>query len=133
MRANYRMQRLFIDHPLAAGAAVPVGKDQFHYLANVLRIEDGTSVLVFNGRDGEWRATVGFETRKRIVLTMAELARRARRVVAFLGHARGLVLADKGIDLLPPGGVRGPVRCQRAAYTDHFRGGVIRPLCGWWR
>ena len=75
MRANYRMQRLFLDQPLGAGGVVPVGKDQFHYLANVLRIEDGASVLVFNGRDGEWRATVGFETRKRILLTMADQVR----------------------------------------------------------
>ena len=75
MRANYRMQRLFLSQPLSAGAAVPVDKDQFHYLANVLRVEDGACVLVFNGRDGEWRATVGFETRKRIVLTMAEATR----------------------------------------------------------
>jgi hypothetical protein len=36
---------------------------------------------------------------------MLVLARRARWVLAFLGHARHLVIADQGIDLLLPGWV----------------------------
>ncbi|SOC34923.1 16S rRNA (uracil1498-N3)-methyltransferase [Rhizobium subbaraonis] len=69
MRANYRMQRLFVEADLAAGSAFEVSKDQFHYLANVLRLEDGSELLVFNGRDGEWTATVSYPTRKRLLLT----------------------------------------------------------------
>ncbi len=69
MRANYRMQRLFVEADLAAGAAFEVSKDQFHYLANVLRLEDGSELLVFNGRDGEWTATASYPTRKRLLLT----------------------------------------------------------------
>jgi hypothetical protein len=40
------------------------------------------------------------------------LARWARGVVALLGHTRGLVLADQGINLLLPGGIGGPVRSE---------------------
>ncbi|MCF3642502.1 16S rRNA (uracil(1498)-N(3))-methyltransferase [Rhizobium sp. TRM95111] len=75
MRANHRMQRLFVTADLAAGAAFEATKEQFHYLSNVLRMEDGASVLVFNGRDGEWRAELGYPTRKRLLLNPIEETR----------------------------------------------------------
>ncbi|SCB59690.1 16S rRNA (uracil1498-N3)-methyltransferase [Rhizobium aethiopicum] len=75
MRANFRMQRLFVDAPLSSGAVVEANADQFNYLANVLRMEDGTDILLFNGRDGEWRAALSFPTRKRILLTATEETR----------------------------------------------------------
>lgn len=46
--------RLFIDHPLAEGQAVPLNPDQAHYLSAVMRQGPGDEILVFNGRDGEW-------------------------------------------------------------------------------
>ena len=75
MRANFRMQRLFVDADLAAGAEIEADKDQFHYLANVLRAADGTEVLLFNGRDGEWKACLSYPTRKRLVMTPVEQTR----------------------------------------------------------
>ncbi|MFB9950474.1 16S rRNA (uracil(1498)-N(3))-methyltransferase [Rhizobium puerariae] len=75
MRANFRMQRLFIDVPLARGARHEVSSEQFNYLANVLRMAEGAEVLVFNGRDGEWKARLTFLTRKKIVLDMMEETR----------------------------------------------------------
>lgn len=75
MRANYRMQRLFVTDALSAGAAIEASADQFNYLANVLRMTEGTEVLVFNGRDGEWKARISFPTRKKIVLVCEEQAR----------------------------------------------------------
>jgi 16S rRNA (uracil1498-N3)-methyltransferase len=75
MRANYRMQRLHVNAALSAGTAFEATPEQFNYLANVLRFEEGADVLVFNGRDGEWRATISFPTRKRILLTPVEETR----------------------------------------------------------
>ncbi len=75
MRANYRMQRLYIDHALAAGVAVEASRDHMHYLVNVLRMGDGDAVLVFNGREGEWRAELSLPTRKRLLLTPVEQTR----------------------------------------------------------
>ncbi|EPE99820.1 16S rRNA (uracil(1498)-N(3))-methyltransferase [Rhizobium grahamii] len=75
MRANFRMQRLFVDAPLAAGAAVEATADQFNYLANVLRMAEGAELLVFNGRDGEWKARLTFPSRKRIVVIPEEQTR----------------------------------------------------------
>ena len=75
MRANFRMQRLFVTSDIKAGLAIEADQDQFNYLANVLRMEDGAELLVFNGRDGEWKASVSFPSRKRIRLTPAEETR----------------------------------------------------------
>ncbi|MDF0695155.1 16S rRNA (uracil(1498)-N(3))-methyltransferase [Rhizobium sp. MC63] len=75
MRANFRMQRLFVDAPLSAGAVVEASAEQFNYLANVLRMETDAEILLFNGRDGEWKASLTFPTRKRILLTAIEETR----------------------------------------------------------
>jgi 16S rRNA (uracil1498-N3)-methyltransferase len=75
MRANFRMQRLFIDTPLSTGAVYETGKEQFNYLVNVLRFQEGDAVLVFNGRDGEWRAELSFPSKKRLHLTATEQTR----------------------------------------------------------
>ena len=75
MRANHRMQRLHVTDDLAEGRAFEASKEHFHYLANVLRMGDGAAVLLFNGRDGEWRATLSFPTRKRLLLTPEERTR----------------------------------------------------------
>ena len=75
MRANFRMQRLFVSQPLKSGEAVEATSDQYNYLANVLRMTDGAEILLFNGRDGEWRTTLSFPTRKKILLTATEQTR----------------------------------------------------------
>jgi 16S rRNA (uracil1498-N3)-methyltransferase len=75
MRANFRMQRLYTTADLSTGTDVPASEDQFHYLAHVLRSEPGQEILVFNGRDGEFRARLDFPTRKRILMHMLEQTR----------------------------------------------------------
>lgn len=50
--------RLFIDHPLGSGQAVPLNADQAHYLSGVMRQPAGTVIEVFNGRDGAWDAEI---------------------------------------------------------------------------
>lgn len=75
MRANYRMQRLYLEADLGADAAVEASTEQFNYLANVLRLGEGAEILVFNGRHGEWKATLAFPSRKKILLTPVELTR----------------------------------------------------------
>lgn len=75
MRANFRMQRLFVVPSLQLGEAVEADSDQFNYLANVLRLGDGAEILLFNGLDGEWKATISYPTRKKILLIPAEQTR----------------------------------------------------------
>jgi 16S rRNA (uracil1498-N3)-methyltransferase len=54
-RYDFTSQRLFVDADLAPDADVSLGPEQTNYLRNVLRLRPGTALLVFNGRQGEWR------------------------------------------------------------------------------
>lgn len=75
MRANFRMQRLFIDADLIASQGVEADSSQFNYLVNVLRMEQDSEVLLFNGRHGEWKSRLVFPSRKKLVLVPVEQTR----------------------------------------------------------
>jgi len=55
-RYDFAAQRLYVEADLAGGGTVACTPAQTNYLRNVLRLKAGGTVLVFNGRDGEWRA-----------------------------------------------------------------------------
>jgi 16S rRNA (uracil1498-N3)-methyltransferase len=55
---DFRAPRLFVDAELRPGAVVALDRDQSNYLGNVLRLATGNSILVFNGREGEWQAEI---------------------------------------------------------------------------
>ena len=74
-RYDFSTQRLFIDAPLSEGARIVMDKGQTNYLVNVLRMREGDPVLIFNGRDGEWQATLAEAGRKGAVLTADTLSR----------------------------------------------------------
>jgi 16S rRNA (uracil1498-N3)-methyltransferase len=57
-RSHRSLPRLFVEPALAAGSAVMLGKEQSNYLANVLRMNEGESVVLFNGRDGAWLSRI---------------------------------------------------------------------------
>lgn len=75
MRANYKMQRLFVPQDLAAGAAFEASPEQSHYLTHVLRMAEGAELLVFNGRHGEWLARVAARAKKAVRLETVEQTR----------------------------------------------------------
>jgi 16S rRNA (uracil1498-N3)-methyltransferase len=57
-RYDFNAQRLYVEADLAAGTAVACTAEQANYLRNVLRLKPGEPILLFNGRDGEWRAAL---------------------------------------------------------------------------
>ncbi len=74
-RIDFAAQRLFVDQPMATGALLTLDRDQANYLINVLRMREGHGLLVFNGREGEWRATLASSGRKAASLTVGEQVR----------------------------------------------------------
>jgi 16S rRNA (uracil1498-N3)-methyltransferase len=58
------MQRLFLDAAISRDTPIALDRAQANYLLNVLRLKSDDEVLVFNGRDGEWRARIAVEGRK---------------------------------------------------------------------
>lgn len=68
-------QRLFVETSLAPGETLTPSKEQAHYLVNVLRVNDGDAVLVFNGCDGEWRAKIEVTGKRTCTLRFQEQVR----------------------------------------------------------
>jgi 16S rRNA (uracil1498-N3)-methyltransferase len=74
-RYDFAAQRLYVEAQLAAGARLELDRARANYLLNVLRLGAGDEILVFNGRDGEWRARLEPDGRKSGALVVAECAR----------------------------------------------------------
>ena len=47
--------RLYVTNKLTNGIEVELTEKQHHYLVHVMRRELGDEIVLFNGRDGEWR------------------------------------------------------------------------------
>lgn len=75
MRANYKMQRLFVPNALGPDIEFDAGQQQSHYLMHVLRLGEGAEILVFNGRDGEWSAVIAAKTKKAVRLKLLTMQR----------------------------------------------------------
>lgn len=70
-----RAPRLYVEAPLSGGATVTLGREQTHYLVNVMRRGEGDATLLFNGRDGEWAAMIAGGGRRSADLTVTEQLR----------------------------------------------------------
>jgi 16S rRNA (uracil1498-N3)-methyltransferase len=101
---DFRKPRLFVDAALEPGATVALERDQSNYLGNVLRLSAGDTILVFNGRDGEWQAAItgrkrpdGLEvaTQTRPQDRLPDLA----YVFAPLKHARLDYMVQKAVEM----------------------------------
>jgi 16S rRNA (uracil1498-N3)-methyltransferase len=104
-RYDFRTPRLFVEAPLGAGVVICLDRAQVNYLVNALRLKAGAPVLVFNGRDGEWRAALRQAGRKDMQL-VADTQTRAQtlpgdRHYAFapLKHARLDYMVQKAVEL----------------------------------
>lgn len=63
-RSYKSFPRLFVEHALMEGGSLELGREQTNYLLTVLRLKEGDSVVVFNGKDGAWLARIGDAHRK---------------------------------------------------------------------
>jgi 16S rRNA (uracil1498-N3)-methyltransferase len=98
------LPRLFVAGGLAEGGEVKLTPEQTNYLVNVLRLTPDSPVLAFNGRDGEWLATLA-GTRKAASL-VAQRRTRAQDVpgdlhylFAPLKHARLDYMVQKATEM----------------------------------
>ncbi|WP_419830785.1 16S rRNA (uracil(1498)-N(3))-methyltransferase [Methylobacterium sp.] len=102
---DFTAPRLHVEPDLAAGTVLPLDRAQANYLLNVLRRGPDDPVLVFNGRDGEWRAHLVQTGRKGADLHVAERTRaqtpRAdlHYLFAPLKSARLDYLAQKAVEM----------------------------------
>lgn len=71
------LPRLFVHQDLVEGTCITLEAPQANYLGNVLRMTSGAKLLLFDGRSGEWLASIA-ETGKRRMTLIAE--RKTREV-----------------------------------------------------
>src|SRR6266487_6350410 len=101
---DFRKPRLFVDAALAAGETVALERSQSNYLGNVLRLSAGGTILVFNGRDGEWQAKVAGRKRPDSLTIVAQTRPQDRLpdlayVFAPLKHARLDYMVQKVVEM----------------------------------
>lgn len=105
MRANYKLQRLFVDEPLSLQRKLALTQTQSHYLKNVLRKKEADILLVFNGSDGEWRAKIVEITKKAVILELVAKEREQPEATdlvycfAPLKHARLDYMVQKAVEM----------------------------------
>ncbi len=101
---DFRQPRLFVDAALAAGETVALERSQSNYLGNVLRLSEGDTILVFNGRDGEWQAAIAGRKRPDSLEIVTQTRPQGRLpdlayVFAPLKHARLDYMVQKAVEM----------------------------------
>lgn len=102
---DFRTPRLFVDAPLTEAGMVALDRMQANYLCNVLRLPQDASVLVFNGRDGEWLCALDRRAKKTATLAVRERTREQtlpndlHYLFAPLKHARLDYMVQKAVEL----------------------------------
>jgi 16S rRNA (uracil1498-N3)-methyltransferase len=101
---DFRKPRLFVETALAPGETVILARDQSNYLGNVLRLSAGETILVFNGRDGEWQASIAGRKRPDSLEIIAQTRPQDRLpdlayIFAPLKHARLDYMVQKAVEM----------------------------------
>jgi len=104
-RVDFTTPRLCLDRDLRQGESAALSPPQAHYLLDVLRLGVGARVLVFNGRDGEFAASLAPAGRKAAALTIGARSRPqeyppdVEYLFAPLKHARLDYMAQKAVEM----------------------------------
>src|SRR5262249_15121999 len=101
---DFRQPRLFVDAALAPNVLVTLKRDQSNYLGNVLRLSAGETILVFNGQDGEWQASISGRKRPASLTIIAPTRPQGplgalAYVFAPLKHARLDYMVQKAVEM----------------------------------
>lgn len=102
---DFMSQRLFVDAALREGERIEATAEQANYLRTVLRSPDGAQLLVFNGRDGEWRVRVEHVGKRGVALVPEHMTRAQEQgpdihwLFAPLKRARLDYMVQKAVEL----------------------------------
>lgn len=88
-----RVSRLYTPEPLNVGRKIELDDENAHYVRTVLRLKSDHEIVLFNGRGGEYSATVVEVSRKSVVLQINVWIERSVEspldVILGLGISRG--------------------------------------------
>ena len=125
------MIRLYVPHDLAPGAQLSLDEGQSRYLSAVMRQTVGDTLAVFNGRDGEWRASVATVGKRAVTLTALSCARPQDvgpdldLVIALVKRGRLETIIEKAAEL---GARRVRLVTTERTNADHIRVERLRAI-----
>ena len=99
------LPRLYVAKPLAQWVEIELDGAPAHYLGNVLRLKEGSQLLLFDGQSGEWLAKVVLIRKGRLKVVAEQRTRELEDVpdlwLAFAPVKRGRVdwLVEKAVEL----------------------------------
>lgn len=72
----HKLVRLYVPNAtLQAGETHALSEEQHHYLRNVMRMEEGHQLRVFNGAEGEWLASMQELNKKKAIISIVQQLR----------------------------------------------------------
>lgn len=88
-----RVSRLYVSAPLQVGGRIELDDEAAHYVRSVLRLKQGESIVLFNGRGGEYAGRFSEVSRKNVRIEIEQLQPRdvesPLRVIVGMGISRG--------------------------------------------
>ena len=87
--------RIHCDHKLGPGAQFTLDADAAQHVAKSLRLKAGDAIVVFDGRGGEYEATIQRIDRDRVDVKVGALTGDERESHLAIGLVQGLPEADK--------------------------------------
>jgi 16S rRNA (uracil1498-N3)-methyltransferase len=121
------MIRLYLRQDLEAGMTVEPSPEQARYLMGVMRRGVGDELLLFNGRDGEWRARIAAVSKRGCALALVEQERPQAAgpdlelIMALVKRGPLEWVVEKAVEL---GALR--IRLTTTKYTNSERANVDR-------
>jgi len=111
--------RIHCDHKLGPGAQFTLDADAAQHVAKSLRLKAGDAIVVFDGRGGEYEATIQRIDRDRVDVKVGGLTAAEREAHLAVGLVQGLPEADKMDWIIQKATELGvawvqPVTCERS-------------------
>jgi 16S rRNA (uracil1498-N3)-methyltransferase len=111
--------RIHCEHRLGPGAQFALDPDAAQHVAKSLRLKAGDTLVVFDGRGGEYEAAIQRIDRDRVDVKVGGFRDAAREPALSLGLAQGLPEADKMDWIIQKATELGvawiqPVQCERS-------------------
>lgn len=114
------MIRLYVETPLVENQEISLDEAQTHYIQKVMRLKEGECILLFNGRDGEWKACISGLLKKHAFLQLVSQTKPQLKeadlwlLFSPIKHKRQEFLVEKATEL----GVSclWPIKCERTMF-----------------
>jgi 16S rRNA (uracil1498-N3)-methyltransferase len=94
-----RLTRVYLDAPLEAGAGVTLTGSAARHLTRVLRLRPGQALTLFNGRGGEYAATLEALHGQKVAVAVGEMSAIERESPLTLTLAQGVSRGER-MDLI---------------------------------